>query len=385
MFRLGMRAGHALILIVMSLLAVGVVMVNSAGLNVGSDEPITLSGMLTGQHARYAALAVALMLIASLLPVQWLYDAKGLASPVPWIVLGSVVLLALVHVPGVGHEVNGAHRWIRIGPIGFQPSELAKWGLLIVIAWHAARRTGSMHRFGSGFLVPMVLVGVVCALIATEDLGTAVLIAIVSVSMLFAAGARLLHIGALVPFGAAGFAAALYTSPYRIARLQAFADPYHDPQGVGYHVIQSMAAVSGGGLAGRGLGNGLQKFGYLPEDTTDFIFAIICEELGIIGAIVIICLYAMLLLTGMAIIRRATHPFQRLLGLGILLTIGLQALINLLVVTGLAPTKGIALPLISAGGTGWCLTAFSIGLLVSMDRARAWAAEEERGLLAVGC
>ena len=136
---------------------------------------------------------------------------------------------------------------------------------------------------------------------------------------------------------------------------------YQDPDGIGYHVIQSMAAVAGGGLPGRGLGNGLQKFGYLPEDTTDFIFAVVCEELGLIGAVVVVCLYAALLLSGFGIVRRAAHPFERLLGLGVVLTLGFQALINLLVVTGLAPTKGIALPLLSWGGTGWCLTAFSIG------------------------
>jgi len=239
-----------------------------------------------------------------------------------------------------------------------------------------------MGRLGSGFLAPMALVALICALIATEDLGTAVLIAMVGVLMVLAAGAKLRHVALLIPFGAAGFAAAVLASPYRIDRLRAFLDPYQDPQGIGYHVLQSMAAVSGGGLAGRGLGNGLQKFGYLPEDTTDFIFAIISEELGLVGAAVVICLYATLLLCGFSIVRRAEHPFQRLLGLGILLTIGLQALINLAVVTGLAPTKGIALPLVSAGGTGWCLTAFCLGLLASIDREQA--RKEAAGIAACG-
>jgi cell division protein FtsW len=133
-------------------------------------------------------------------------------------------------------------------------------------------------------------------------------------------------------------------------------------------MIQSMSAVSGGGLAGRGLGNSIQKFGYLPEDTTDFIFAIICEELGIVGAGLVICLYAMLCLCALSIIRRTTDRFAQLLAIGIVATIGLQALINLAVVTGCGPTKGIALPLISSGGTGWVLTAFCLGLLVSIGR-----------------
>ncbi len=129
-----------------------------------------------------------------------------------------------------------------------------------------------------------------------------------------------------------------------------------------------MVTVAGGGVTGRGLGNSVQKFGYLPEDTTDFIFAIICEELGLMGAAAIVCLYGGLLWCGWSIIRRVQDPFQKLLGLGIVLTIGLQALINMAVVTGLAPTKGIALPLVSAGGTGWVLTGFCLGLLVSMEK-----------------
>jgi len=379
-----LRAAQGLILLAISLLLIGVVMVTSAGLAVGEESAagITLRDVLLGRPAMFAALAVVLMLVAWRLPVSWLYTAKGAASPVPWIVLGSILLLVLVHVPPFGVEINGARRWVRFGPLGFQPSELAKWGLLIVIAWHATRRAGSMGRLGSGFLAPMALVALICALIATEDLGTAVLIAMVGVLMVLAAGAKLRHVTLLIPFGAAGFAAAVLTSPYRIDRLRAFLDPYQDPQGIGYHVLQSMAAVSGGGLAGRGLGNGLQKFGYLPEDTTDFIFAIISEELGLVGAAVVICLYATLLLCGFSIVRRAEHPFQRLLGLGILLTIGLQALINLAVVTGLAPTKGIALPLVSAGGTGWCLTAFCLGLLASIDREQA--RKEAAGIAACG-
>ena len=366
-----MRAGHGLIVVVVSLLSLGVVMVTSAGLGVGAPAPLSLAVILGGRTAAVAALAVGLMLLASRFPVGAMFERRGLASPVPWIVAGSIALLLAVHVPGIGHEVNGARRWIRVGPLGFQPSELAKWGILVVLAWHAVRRAGSMHRLGAGFAAPMLLVGAVCALIATEDLGTAVLIGVVAVAVLIAGGARLAHAGLLLPAGLAALALAVVTSPYRVDRLRAFLDPYQDPQGIGYHVIQSMAAVAGGGLAGRGLGNGVQKFGYLPEDTTDFIFAIVAEELGVAGPALVVCLFGALLLCGLTIVGRAAHPFSRLLGLGILLTVGVQALINLLVVTGLAPTKGIALPLVSSGGTGWCLTAFCLGLLVSIDRTAA--------------
>jgi cell division protein FtsW len=278
-----------------------------------------------------------------------------------------MALLLAVHLPVIGREVNGARRWIDLGVVSFQPSEVAKWGLLFVLASYAAQRAAVMGRFVPGIALPMALVAVVCALIVTEDLGTAVLIATVSTVLLLAAGARLRHAAVLGLPAVLGFAAAIASSPYRLDRLRAWLDPYQDPQGIGYHVIQSMATVAGGGLAGRGLGNSVQKFGYLPEDTTDFVFAIICEEMGLAGAVIIVSLLGGLLLCGWSIVRRVEDPFGRLLGLGVLLTIGLQALINIAVVTGVAPTKGIALPLVSAGGTGWVLTAFSLGLLVSME------------------
>jgi cell division protein FtsW len=362
-----MRAGNALVLIVVSLLVIGVVMVRSAGLEI-AGEPVTMIDAGLVRTSLVAALAVAMMFLASRINVARLGALRGAASPAVWIVAVCGALLLLVHVPGVGREINGARRWVEFGPVGFQPSELAKWGLPLAIAWYATRRAESMDRFGAGFALPMAIVGGMCALIATEDLGTATLIALVAVALLVAGGVRLWQVGLLVPVALAGFTAAVIASPYRIDRLRAFLDPYRDPEGIGYHVIQSMAAVSGGGLAGRGLGNGLQKFGYLPEDTTDFIFAVICEELGLVGAIVVIVLYAALVICGFGIVRRARTSFERLLALGIVLTIGMQALINLLVVTGLAPTKGIALPLLSWGGTGWCLTAASVGLLIAIDR-----------------
>ncbi|MEE8458854.1 MAG: putative peptidoglycan glycosyltransferase FtsW, partial [Phycisphaerales bacterium] len=339
-----------------------------AGLTVGAAEPVSLTGILLGRTTLLAALAMAMMLIASRLPVDRLYRTALSADVVPWIVIGVVILLLAVHLPGVGREVNGARRWLNLGPASFQPSEVAKWSMVVVLALYAARHVAVMGQLDRGLIRPIALVALVCALIATEDLGTAVLIGVVSVCVLVAAGARLAFVALLAGPCMAGLAAAVMMSPYRIDRVRAFLDPWQDPQGIGYHVIQSMVTVAGGGVAGRGLGNSIQKFGYLPEDTTDFIFAIISEELGLIGVIVVVCLYAAMLLCGLSILTRVEHPFGKLLGLGVLLTIGLQALINMMVVTGLAPTKGIALPLISAGGTGWILTAFCVGLLVAMDR-----------------
>ncbi|MFW6033482.1 MAG: FtsW/RodA/SpoVE family cell cycle protein, partial [Phycisphaeraceae bacterium] len=154
------------------------------------------------------------------------------------------------------------------------------------------------------------------------------------------------------------------------ARLTAFRDPWADPAGAGYHAIQSMVTIAQGGLTGRGVGNGIQKFGYVPEDTTDFIFSIVCEELGLAGAGLVVGLYLVILWVGLGIVRDCRDTFARLVGLGVLLTVGLQVTVNVAVVTVVVPTKGIALPLVSSGGTGWVLTAFALGLLASLDNAR---------------
>jgi hypothetical protein len=188
--------------------------------------------------------------------------------------------------------------------------------------------------------------------------------------VLLGAGARIRHFAAFVPVAAFGVFMAIMTSPYRVARITAFLDPYADPKGEGYHMIQSLATVSGGGVFGRGIGHGLQKFGYLPEDTTDFLFAVVCEEIGLVGAIIVVALYAGIVWTGTHIIARERNTLLKLVTLGIVGTFCVQALINLMVVTGLGPTKGIALPLMSSGGTGWILTAFMLGVVVSIDRTR---------------
>src|SRR5690606_26392677 len=186
-------------------------------------------------------------------------------------------------------------------------------------------------------------------------------------------GASLWQLLSLAPVAALGLITLVIVNPYRVTRLVTFLDPYKDPDGAGYHMIQSLVAVANGRVWGRGLGFGLQKFGYLPEDRTDFLFAVICEELGLAGASLVIALNLGIIWAGVAIVRRQSSAFLQLLGLGVVTTFGLQALINLTVVTGLAPTKGIALPLLSSGGTGWILTAGSLGLLVAMDRQAARA------------
>jgi cell division protein FtsW len=239
--------------------------------------------------------------------------------------------------------------------------------MLVVLATYGAWRMDLMRSFGRGLLPALIAIGIVGAAIAHQDLGTGVLVVAAGSIVLLAAGSRLWHFVMFIPPATAGVIALIIANPYRLKRIETFFDPYLQPQKAGYHMIQSMLAVSGGAGFGRGLGFGLQKYGYLPEDTTDFLFAIICEELGIVGAAAVIALYVGILWSGLSIIRHQQSPMLKLLGLGVLSTFGLQAIINLAVVTGLGPTKGIALPLLSSGGTGWILTAASLGLLIAMD------------------
>ena len=368
-----LRASHLLQLTVIALLGLGTVVVHSAGVTVGStDVDGRFFSFVWDRQILYAVLAISAMWLASRFDIRQLLRLRGLSSPILWLSLLSLGLVVLAMVPGWGRSVNGASRWLYLGPrswgISFQPSELVKWAMVLAMAVWCTRHSAMMPRFRWGLLPPMVLVGVSCGLIMIEDLGTGVLIGIVAVCCLIAGGARLWHMAMLIPPAAAACVVAVAHSPYRVARLMTFLDPWSDPLGRGYHPIQSMVAIAQGGLAGRGLGNGIQKFGYLPEDTTDFIFAVVCEELGMAGGAVIISLYMLLLWAGLAILRDCKDTFGRMLVLGVLLTIGFQAIFNIAVVTVLLPTKGIALPLVSAGGTGWVLTAAALGLVVGLDR-----------------
>lgn len=392
-----LRLGHVIALCALALLTLGVVMVNSASMGVhivtpGSTAPvpraITPESIMFSRSTVYLALALAAMAGGAMLPIRRFaealtassFEARHPYAGLARIAIGAgimVGLCAMVYLPIVGREINGSHRWVGIPGTGkggegltMQPSEIAKWGMIVLLSWYATTRAAFIHRFWTGLIPALVIVGGVAGFIVLEDLGTGALIAAVACVVLLAGGARLWQFLIFVPFGVVGFVAAVVTSEYRMKRITAFMDPYADPEKTGYHMIQSLIAIANGKGFGRGLGHGLQKFGYLPEDRTDFIFAVICEELGIAGAGIVIALFIVLIWTGLAIVRREQNPMLRLFVLGVTCTIGLQAIINLAVVTALAPTKGIALPLLSSGGTGWIVTAFSLGLVIAVDRTR---------------
>ena len=244
-------------LVVVALLGLGLVMVHSAGMTIDGERGDTIQWML-GRPAIYAAGAVLAMLLASRIDVRNVLQLRGLANPLGYLVIASLVLVGLTLIPGVGRTVYGASRWLTVGPqswrLSFQPSELVKWTLPIAVAWWCARRRATMHRVAHGLLPPLALIAVGGLLVGIEDLGTAALIGMVAIVLLFAGGARWWHLLLTVAAGAAAVAWAIIRSPYRYDRLVAFLDPWADAHGSGYHSIQSMLAVAMGGPTGRGLG-----------------------------------------------------------------------------------------------------------------------------------
>jgi cell division protein FtsW len=376
------RSAHILIGTVLALLGLGVVMVHSAATQIAGSEPAgplaQMQAILLSRHTLYALLAVAIMLIASRVDVRGMFRSHPVWNPL-WIgLILSFALVGVLLIPGVGKSVNGATRWIQIdaGPIDltFQPSELVKWTTIVAVAWWCDARRRRMHRFFTGLLPAVGLIGVACALIVVEDFGTAALIGAVCAALLLAGGARLWQLLLFVPPAAGACALAIVQSPYRMQRLATFLNPWQDPKGAGYHPIQSMIAFAEGGLTGSGLGGSIQKF-YLPEDTTDFLFPIIAEELGLAGAATIVVLFLVILWVGFGVIKDCRDTFSRLLGLGVLLMLGTQAAMNIAVTTVVVPTKGIALPLVSAGGTGWVVTAAALGLIAALDNANQLEAQ----------
>lgn len=355
-------------------------MVHSAEMSVGSSGGGILA-ILTSRHAMFAMVAVVVMLIASRINIRHAMNTPMIANPVLWALGVSLVLCGLTFVPEISGRINGARRWVKIGSLMFQPSELVKWIMIIALAWWCARRVDGVRRFWSGLVPALALVAVACALIVIEDLGTAALVATISMIVLLAGGARWWQMGMMFPPAAAALVVAVIQSPYRVARLTTFMHPYEDPEGRGYQAIQSMLAIANGGVSGRGIGNGVQKHGYLPADTSDFIFANICAEMGLAGAALVVFLYMTILWCGIGIVRGSRDMFGRLIVMGIVLTVGLQAVINLAVVTVLVPTKGIALPLMSAGGTGWIMTAFALGLVAGLDTSNQIETDDEPDLV----
>lgn len=360
------RLRDILTVCVLALLAFGCIMVQSAAMNVSGQAAWHWNDRGL-KHLQFAAVAFVTFLVVGRFDYSKLNRPGSLFHPVVALVLAAIFTCAIVLIPGVGISVNGARRWLPLGVAQLQPSELGKWAVVLFLAWWLARRPVSLDRFG-GFLLPLLPVGLICLLIVMQDFGTAALIGAATLCMLLVGRVKLWHLMVILPPGLLAAFWFVYHKEYRWKRMTAFLDPWASPQGEGYHMIQSLLSFSTGGVTGKGLGNGIQKLGYLPEDTTDFIFAVICEELGLFGAILTVSLYLGILYVVWQVVRSHKDPFARLLAFGVGCMIGLQAMINLAVATVSVPTKGLSLPLISAGGSGLVITCAALGLLYSVTR-----------------
>lgn len=339
---------------VFTLLCFGVLTVYSV-----SISPTVSDGTLVRRHVLYMLVSLMAMGLGSMVDYHRLARMRYVLLAV------AMALLVLVLVFGV--TVNGARRWFRFGPFSFQPSELAKLCLIIYMADVLARKQEHIREFFQGFVPPVLIVGLAFALIMLQpDFGSAVLIAMTLFAILFVAGIRLSHVFLIIVLAAPAMVYLIATEPYRLRRVFMFINPWEDPSGAGYQLVQSFIALSSGWLFGVGPGASLQKLSYLPEASGDFAFAILGAELGFLGCVAVIGLFAFLMWQGIRVCRTAPDLFGNLLACGIVCMIGLQALVNIAVVTGSMPTKGLPLPFVSFGGSSLVISAFAVGLLLNV-------------------
>lgn len=351
-----------LFIVTLALLTIGVVMVFSAS-QVAALQDFNDSYYFLKRQLLWALIGIGAMLVIMRID-YWRYREFIL----PFLLV-SFVLLVLVLVPGIGKVVNGARRWIDLKFTSFQPSELMKIALIFYTAHGLAAKQQHVRSFTRGMLPFLLVMAAACVLIlAQPDLGTAVSLAGTVYFMLLAAGARWSHLAGVAGAGLAAVAAAIAASDYRRERFLAFLNPWKDPSDTGFHIIQSLYALGSGGLFGVGLGRSHQKFLYLPERHTDFIFAIIGEELGFLGVMVVLALFFLLIWRGYTIALKAPDTFSSLLVVGFTSMIAIQVIINVGVVTGSLPVTGIPLPLISYGGTSLTFTLMGMGVVLNVSR-----------------
>lgn len=361
---------HTLLGITVILALIGLVMVFSASAVVADNRFHDSGFFLKRQLIWFTCGLVLLHLVARIDYIWW----KRLAIPL----LGLMgLLLVLVLVPSLGVVANGARRWLRLGPISIQPAELAKLIAVIYLAAYLAKKEDQITNFVSGLVPPLLVIGVLGGLVLLErDLGTVVVMGLVAISLLFLGGARLSHLVSLGLCAVPVVLVLVLGSKYRRDRLMTFLDPWKDASDTGFQITQSFLAFGSGGPFGVGLGEGKQKLFFLPEAHTDFVLALVGEELGLVGTGAIILLFAVFVVRGFQIAARARMPFGRYLGMGITLLIGGQALINTSVVTGLVPNKGLTLPFVSYGGSSLITCMVGIGILLNISRDRQMGRED---------
>ena len=356
------RIRISIFVIVVILLCVGTVFVYSSSAIFSFDKYCSTTYFLK-RHLSYLLLGLALSAYAMSVDLRLI---RRWAKP---LFLVSVILLILVYVPRFAREVGGARRWLKVGVFSFQPSELAKWTVVLFLADILSNKQKRLAAPLVGLM--FITLGAVCVLILMQpDLGSAIALGIVGVLLFFVAGMRLSYIIGLVLFSIPLLYFSIFSVPYRKRRIFTFLNPWADAKGSGFQMVQSYLALGLGGLWGVGLGQSRQKLFYLPAAHTDFIFSIIGEELGLIGTASIVILFMLFLWQGMKISLRSTDPFIQLFSFGIVVSIVLSACVHIAVVCGAVPTKGLPLPFISYGGSALVLNMMAVGLLLNCARDR---------------
>ncbi|TKB61043.1 MAG: putative lipid II flippase FtsW [Nitrospira sp.] len=357
-------ADHTLLAVTMILALVGLVMVFSASAIVAGNR-FQDPGFYLKRQVAWLAIGVLLMHLASHIDYTvW----KKLSIP---ILACGLLLLVLVLVPSFGLSAKGARRWLPLGPISMQPAEMVKLVAVIYLAAYLSKKPDRVTSFRSGLLPALIVIGLLSGLVLLEpDLGTVVMLGLVTIGMCFLGGARLSHLLGLGLCAIPAVMALVLGSSYRRQRLMTFLAPWKDPSDAGFQITQSFLAFGSGGSFGVGLGEGKQKLYFLPEAHTDFVLALIGEELGLIGTVTVVLLFAFFVWRGVQIAARAREPFGRYLGMGITLLVGVQALVNASVVTGLLPTKGLTLPFVSYGGSSLVVSLIGVGILLNISRDR---------------
>ncbi|EXX91692.1 stage V sporulation protein E [Paenibacillus darwinianus] len=344
------------------ILAIGLVMVYSASAVLAFHE-FGDSFYYLKRQLLFAALGIGAMTFTANTG-YWVWRKTAMAG-----LLICFGLLLIVLIPGIGVVRGGARSWLGISSFGIQPSEFMKLAMVIFLARYLSDKQQAIMSFTKGLLPPLAIMGTAFGLIMLQpDLGTGAVMVGASLLVLYTSGARLAHLGSLAMVGAAGLVGLILAAPYRLQRITAFLDPWQDPLGAGYQAIQSLYAIGPGGLIGLGLGMSRQKYNYLPEPQTDFIFSIVSEELGFIGGAAVILLFLVLVWRGLRTAILAPDSFGSLLAVGIIGIVAVQVFINIGVVIGMLPVTGITLPLVSYGGSSLTLLLTALGILLNISR-----------------
>jgi len=354
------KAANAIIAITLVLVTFGIIMLASTSgthaERLSDDQYYFLKRQLAAMAVGFAA-----MFTCARIPYSYW---RGLA---PLIGLIAIILLVMTLIPGIGVTLKGSSRWLRLGPVNLQPSEIAKFAMIIGMARWLAHSQRNIKLLVPGMIIPLMIMGSFVVLVfAAPDFGTTMLMGSVGFLMMFTAGTRFSYLSVAGVAGLSGITIAIMHNEVRMRRILAFLNPEKYAETEAYQLLQAIYAFVEGGLEGVGLGGSVQKKSYLPEAHTDFIMAIIGEELGLIASLVIVVLFAAILFIGLYISHRSADAFGRFVAFGITMMIAIQAAINIGVVTGMLPTKGLALPLISYGGTSMVITLSMIGVLVNI-------------------